>query len=88
MIDGERLSVWKTLRSWWYTAPVRPLDLVLNSRAVAGFHLNNVRSKLPLRYRQAMLHIIELHQAGRIKPRIDSSWTFDEVFLVTCLSIL
>ena len=79
MIDGEKLSMWRMLRSWWQTSSVRPVDLILNNRVVAGFHLTNVRQRLPIRYRHALLHLVDMYQKGLIKPRIDSVWTFSQV---------
>lgn len=80
MITGETLSIWQIFRSWWYSSVVKPIDLVLNSRVVAGFHLNHVKTRLPERYRDAFLRLLELYRQNVIKPRIDSVWTFQQVY--------
>jgi hypothetical protein len=58
---------------------VKPIDLVLNSRVVAGFHLTHVKTRLPERYRDALIHLFELYRQNVIRPRIDSTWTFYQV---------
>lgn len=83
VIAGETLNFWRLVRSWWYTATVKPVDLVLNSRIVAGFHLTNVKNRLPLRYRDTLLHLLELYNKNVIRPRIDSVWTFQQIIEAT-----
>lgn len=79
MISGETLSLWRIFCSWWYSSMVKPIDLVLNSRVVAGFHLTHVKTRLPERYRDALIHLFELYRQNVIRPRIDSTWTFHQV---------
>lgn len=79
MITGETLSLWAIIRAWWNSSTIKPVDLVMNSRVVAGFHLNHVKTRYPDRYRDSYLHLLNLYQENVIKPRIDSVWTFDEV---------
>lgn len=81
MITGDTLSLWRMIIGWWCSSSIKPIDLVLNSKAVAGFHLNHVKTRQPERYREAFLHLLKLNQAGMIRPRIDSIWTFDQVFI-------
>ncbi|KZS06865.1 Synaptic vesicle membrane protein VAT-1 [Daphnia magna] len=79
MIAGETLSFWRIICSWWYSATIKPVDLVLNSRVVAGFHLTHVKTRLPERYREALLHLFELYEKNVIRPQIDSVWTFSQI---------
>lgn len=79
MISGEKLSLWRILRSWWNTTHIRAVDLVLNSYSTAGFHLTNVKNRLPHRYRRTFMQLLDMYEEGRIRPRIDSIWTFQQV---------
>lgn len=93
MIAGETLSFWRIICSWWYSATIKPVDLVLNSRVVAGFHLTHVKTRLPERYREALLHLFELYEKNVIRPQIDSVWTFSQVeyhrtLISSCIFIL
>lgn len=81
MISGETLSLWRILRTWWYSSSIKPVDLVLNSRMVAGFHLSNVKDRLPGRYRDAFLKLLKLYEERLIRPHIDSVWSFPQVFI-------
>lgn len=83
MIVGETLSFWRLFRSWWYSSTIKPIDLVLNSRTVAGFHLTNVKNKLPGRYRDTLLHLLELYEKNIIRPRIDSVFKFSQIIEAT-----
>lgn len=92
MITGETLSLWRIICSWWYSGTVKPIDLVLNSRTVAGFHLTHVKARLPERYRDALLRLFELYEQNVIRPRIDSVWTFNQVksyrvLILSCILI-
>ncbi len=79
MISGETLSLWRIFCSWWYTTMIKPIDLVLNSRCVAGFHLTHVKTRLNDRYRDALIHLLKLYRQNVIRPRIDTTWTFHQV---------
>lgn len=80
MIQGETLSMFQILRTWWNTAVIKPVDLIVNSRTVSGFHLNNVKDRLPHRYRQAMQFLLELYNRRAIEgPRIDSVYPFNQI---------
>lgn len=79
MIQGDVLSLWNVLQSWWRTKFIKPIDLLINSQAIAGFHLTNVKKRMPERYREALRHLLSLYEKGTLNPRIDSVWTFDQV---------
>ena len=79
MIEGETLGMWRIFRSWWNTKFIKPVDLIVNNRVVAGFHLTHVKSRSPQCYKEALEHLLELYQKKLIKLHIDSIWTFDQV---------
>jgi len=83
MIEGETLGLWRIFRSWWTTRFIKPVDLILNNRIVAGFHLSHIKDRMPQRYNEALLHLLDLYQKKIIKPRIDSIWSFSQVVEAT-----
>lgn len=76
MIDGQAEAIRMDVG-----APelVPPMELLLRSLVIAGFHLSHVKQRLPDRYRTAMLHLLDLYDRRKIQPRIDSVWTFHQV---------
>lgn len=89
MIGGDALSLWRILQSWWRTKLIKPVDLLMNSQAVAGFHLTNLKKRMPHKYREALDHLFSLYEKGTLKPRIDSVWSFDQasgVLQILCLA--
>lgn len=86
MIEGETLGLWRIFCSWWTTRFIKPVDLILNNRIVAGFHLSHIKDQMPQRYNEALLHLLDLYQKKILKPHIDSIWSFSQVnFYQICL---
>ena len=86
MIEGETLGLWRIFCSWWTTRFIKPVDLILNNRIVAGFHLSHIKDQMPQRYNEALLHLLDLYQKKILKPHIDSIWSYSQVnFYQICL---
>ncbi|XP_029839248.2 synaptic vesicle membrane protein VAT-1 homolog isoform X2 [Ixodes scapularis] len=79
MVVGERFSVWNSLRTWWQTRLVNVYDLNTDCHAVCGFNLALLADVDPDRVLQVLQHLLELYGQGKVKPRIDSQWSFGEV---------
>ncbi|CAH0389839.1 unnamed protein product [Bemisia tabaci] len=60
--------------------------LVMGSRSISGFHLGLLMDQNPQLIRNSMESIFKLLGDGKIKPRIDSIWSFHEV--VQAISLL
>ncbi|XP_071546238.1 synaptic vesicle membrane protein VAT-1 homolog isoform X6 [Panulirus ornatus] len=79
MVGTEYRSLWRLLRSWWSTKNVSPYSLIMSNRAVAGFNLNELRSKDPATFQQGWKEILEMITSGKLCPRIDSVWQFEQI---------
>lgn len=79
MVVGERFSLWNSLKTWWQTRLVNVYDLNTDCHAVCGLNLALLADVNPDRVLQVLQHLLELYGQGRVKPRIDSQWSFGEV---------
>ncbi|XP_022245361.1 synaptic vesicle membrane protein VAT-1 homolog [Limulus polyphemus] len=83
MIGGEKRSLLRALKVWWQMKNISLLNLVKNNHAVCGFNLGTLAETDPTRVKEIMGHLLSLYEEGKVKPRIDSVWTFDEVVNAT-----
>lgn len=77
--NEETLSLLAVFKSWWQTKNIRPQDLLLNNRGVSGVYLVSLIEKDPAKVRLYLDHIFELFKEGKIKPKIDSVWSLDQI---------
>ena len=55
-----------------------PLGMMTQNRAACGYHLGHL-SHTADEVRWAAQHLMNLYKEGKIKPKIDSVWAFEEV---------
>ncbi|XP_064456022.1 synaptic vesicle membrane protein VAT-1 homolog [Ornithodoros turicata] len=79
MISGEKRSAFHILRTWWQTKNVSVLELVNSNQCVCGFNLATFAEANPEETNSTVNSIIQMYSAGKIKPRIDSEWKFEEI---------
>jgi NADPH:quinone reductase-like Zn-dependent oxidoreductase len=79
--DTRKFGWWSFLQLWWSTKNINPRDLILQNRVVAGLHLGLLMEKQPNTIQAAMSHLFQLYEEGKIKPHIDSTWSFDKVHI-------
>lgn len=82
---GPGRSLLKAAKVWWDTKNINPLGLMIQNKAVCGFHLGYL-DKDPEVVRTAFNEILDLYKEGKIKPRVDSVWAYEDVS--TCLYVL
>ncbi|XP_076360818.1 synaptic vesicle membrane protein VAT-1 homolog [Tachypleus tridentatus] len=83
MIGGEKRNLLRALKVWWQMKNINLLNLVKNNHAVCGFNMGTLTEYDPTRVKEVMGHLIQFYEKGKIKPRIDSVWSFDEVVKAT-----
>lgn len=81
-MQGEHKNLWKLLRTWWDLKNISVIDLIMSNHAVCGLSLDVLKEKSSRRYNEAIDAVNNLYVQGKIKPRIDSIWSFDEVSTV------
>lgn len=79
MTNETKTSVLEFFKLWWQTKSIRPFDLVMNNRAVAGLHLAMLLENDPKKVRDALDDIFGLLRAGKIKPRIHAECGMEEI---------
>ncbi|XP_033109102.1 synaptic vesicle membrane protein VAT-1 homolog [Anneissia japonica] len=78
MMKGEARSVLSVAKTWWNSPSFSAIDMMQKNKSVSGFHLGWLVEETEL-LTNAMNEIIRLYQAGRIKPKIDSVWHFENI---------
>ncbi|GFS71014.1 synaptic vesicle membrane protein VAT-1 homolog [Nephila pilipes] len=83
MISGEKRSILKNFKVWWQTKNINMENLILNNHAVCGLSINTLFENDPDAFKTTLDKIMYLYQEHKIKPRIDSIWSFDEITKAT-----
>lgn len=66
-------------KTWYNQLSLNTLKLMQVNKAVAGFHLSHLTDEQLIT--GTMAKLLELYEQGKIKPRIDSCFHFEEVSL-------
>ncbi|XP_035689414.1 synaptic vesicle membrane protein VAT-1 homolog isoform X9 [Branchiostoma floridae] len=78
MVKGENRNLMKMAKTLWQSTSVSPVSLVKTNKAIAGFQLAHLTGEIEL-VRSAFQDILNMYKDGKIKPRIDSVWAFEQV---------
>ena len=85
---GEHRSYWNLMKTYFRTKNINPLNLIYQNRAVCGYHLGLLDTQL---WTSAIDLLLDLYKQGKIKPQIDTVWSFDDVsirYLTISLAII
>lgn len=83
MISGEKRNILKNLKVWWQTKNISIYNIIQKNHAICGLSISNILENDSVTFKAAIQSIIQLYAEGKIKPRIDSVWSFDEVIEAT-----
>lgn len=64
-------------KTWYNQLSLTTLKLMQANKAVCGFHLGYITDEQLMS--RTMFKLLELYGQGKIKPRIDSRYHFEEV---------
>ncbi len=78
MITGANRSWFQAAKTYWATQSYNSLRMIDSNKAACGYHMGHFEDS-PEIIRDTMLELIELFKQGKIKPRVDSIWAFEEV---------
>ncbi|XP_014674131.1 PREDICTED: synaptic vesicle membrane protein VAT-1 homolog [Priapulus caudatus] len=78
MVRGEVRSIFSVAKTWWQMNSISPMELISKNKAICGFHMGHLTGEMEL-LRSTMLEILDLYKMGKIKPKIDSIWPFEQV---------
>uniref|UniRef100_A0A8C5GCN0 Synaptic vesicle membrane protein VAT-1 homolog n=1 Tax=Gouania willdenowi TaxID=441366 RepID=A0A8C5GCN0_GOUWI len=76
-VTGQRKNFLAMAKTWYNQLSLNTMKLMQSNKSVGGFHLGYINdTQLFVR---TMSHLMELYKQGKIKPRIDSCYHFEEV---------
>uniref|UniRef100_A0A672F9Y8 Synaptic vesicle membrane protein VAT-1 homolog n=2 Tax=Salarias fasciatus TaxID=181472 RepID=A0A672F9Y8_SALFA len=76
-VTGQKKNLLAMAKTWYNQLSLNTLKLMQANKAISGFHLGYVTDEEL--FARTMRSLIELYRQGKIKPRIDSCFHFEEV---------
>lgn len=80
MLTGQKKSLVAMAKNWWNQFSINALQLLPHNKAVCGYYLGSLDEEFEL-----IGHVVStldrLYSQGKIKPKVDSVWSFDQVSL-------
>ena len=70
------LSGLHAFSTWWKTAKIDPMDLMMSNKSVMGYNLGKLVHDVP-RIRAAMHAVLALYESGSIRPHVDAIFSFE-----------
>ena len=67
------------VKTYFGTKSFNSLNIINKNRAVCGYNLGELTPQL---IRSALESLLDLYRQGKIKPQIDSVWSFDDVSII------
>lgn len=65
-------------KTWWNQFSINALQLLHLNKAVCGYHLGYLEEEVEL-LTAVVTKLIALYNQGKIKPKVDSVWPFEQV---------
>ncbi|OXB55291.1 hypothetical protein ASZ78_014085 [Callipepla squamata] len=78
LITGQKKNLMAMAKTWWNQFSINAIQLLHHNKAVCGYHLGYMDEEYEL-ITGVVLKLINLYNQGKIKPKIDSVWSFDQV---------
>ncbi|XP_016159835.1 PREDICTED: synaptic vesicle membrane protein VAT-1 homolog [Ficedula albicollis] len=78
VITGHKKSLVAMAKTWWNQFCINALQLLSQNKAVCGYHLGYMVEEVEL-IGGVVAKLVNLYTQGKIKPKIDSVWPFDQV---------
>ncbi|CAN9509265.1 unnamed protein product [Ophioblennius macclurei] len=76
-VTGQKKNLLAMAKTWYHQLSLNTLKLMQANKAISGFHLGYVTDEEL--FTRTMCTLMELYKQGKIKPRIDSCFHFEEV---------
>nr|XP_020506859.1 synaptic vesicle membrane protein VAT-1 homolog [Labrus bergylta] len=76
-VTGQKKNLLAMAKTWYHQLSLSALKLMQVNKAVGGFHLGYIPDEELIS--RTMVMLLELYKQGKIKPRIDSCYHFEEV---------
>ncbi|KAK5601433.1 Synaptic vesicle membrane protein VAT-1 [Crenichthys baileyi] len=76
-VTGQKKNLLAMAKTWYNQLTLNTLKLMQTNKAISGFHLGYIHDEEL--FKMTLIKLLELYQQGKIKPRIDSCYHFEEV---------
>lgn len=80
LLTGQKKNLMAMAKTWWNQFSINALQLLHHNKAVCGYHLGYMDEEFEL-VGGVVAKLVNLYSQGKIKPKIDSVWPFDQVSL-------
>uniref|UniRef100_A0A8C0QSE1 Vesicle amine transport 1 n=1 Tax=Chelonoidis abingdonii TaxID=106734 RepID=A0A8C0QSE1_CHEAB len=78
LLTGQKKNLMAMAKTWWNQFSINALQLLHLNKAVCGYHLGYMDEEFEL-IGGVVAKLVSLYSQGKIKPRIDSVWPFEQV---------
>ncbi|NWQ82994.1 VAT1 protein, partial [Columbina picui] len=78
VLTGQKKNLMAVAKTWWNQFSINALQLLHHNKAVCGYHLGYMDEETEL-IGGVVAKLVNLYSQGKIKPKIDSVWPFDQV---------
>nr|XP_019939026.1 PREDICTED: synaptic vesicle membrane protein VAT-1 homolog [Paralichthys olivaceus] len=76
-VTGQKRNLLAMMKIWYNQLTLSTMKLMQTNKAIGGFHLGYLTDQQLIT--RTMSQLLELYRQGKIKPRIDSCYHFEEV---------
>ncbi|XP_072260119.1 synaptic vesicle membrane protein VAT-1 homolog [Pyxicephalus adspersus] len=78
LLTGQKKNLVALAKSWWNQFNINAMQLIPSNKAVCGFHLGHLDNEKELLI-DVVVKLLDLYKQGKIKPKIDSIYPFEQV---------
>ncbi|XP_015279863.1 PREDICTED: synaptic vesicle membrane protein VAT-1 homolog [Gekko japonicus] len=78
LLTGQRKNLMAMAKTWWNQFSINALQLLHLNKAVCGYHLGYLDEEVEL-ISGVVTKLVALYSQGKIKPKVDSVWPFEQV---------
>ena|SRR6218665_500532 len=78
IVSGTSRSLWSMVKTYFAVRNYSPLFMLSDNKAACGYHLGHLVDE-PSIVLPVIEELCRLYEDGKIKPIIDSVWTFEDV---------
>lgn len=76
ILTAPKRSTLAAAKIWWHKLTIDAFQLINSNKAVCGFQLKNAD---PDQIADVFGKLISLYSEGKIKPKVDSVWSFEQI---------
>ncbi|XP_067326201.1 synaptic vesicle membrane protein VAT-1 homolog [Anolis sagrei] len=78
LLTGQRKNLVAMAKTWWNQFSINAMQLLHYNKAVCGYHLGYLDEEWDL-LTGVVAKLVDLYNQGKIKPKVDSVWPFEQV---------